>query len=342
MLRFLLSSLILGVLGVAKCPANAQQAALPATPRVTVALDGSGDFRTVQAAVNAAPNGGANRFTVAIKSGTYREKLVIPREKGPLTLEGSGAATTILTFDDFAGRLDSAGQPLGTSKSFSTSIASDDFVAENLTFENTHEIGGGVGNQALALSFSGDRGVFRKCRFIGKQDTLYIARNRGYFEECFIAGQVDFIFGGATAWFEKCELNLVAPGIAITAASTPQESPFGYIFSHCKISAPDGATWKTHLGRPWRPYASVIFLNTEMTDAIEPAGWNPWNKPDKPDNEKTARYAEFGSFGPGANPAARAAWSKQLSETEARAITLEAVMGDWNPKTTLPALTGPR
>ncbi len=342
--RFILFGLLGAVLNLAISSRSAAQtqATFPTVQRISVASDGSGDFKTVQDAVNAAPNGGAARCIIALKPGIYREKLVIPREKGPLTLEGTDAAVTVLTFDDFAGRLDAQGKELGTSKSFSTSVSSDDFVAENITFENTHEIGGGVGNQALALSFQGDRGVFRRCRFLGKQDTLYLARNRQYFEDCFIAGQVDFIFGAATAWFERCELSLVARGIAITAASTPQESPFGYVFSHCKISAPAGAAWKTHLGRPWRPYASVIYLHTEMAEVIEAAGWNNWNKPDKPDNEKTARYAESGSSGPGANSASRVAWSKTLNEAQARAVTLDKVLGDWNPQTSLPLLSGPK
>ncbi len=169
------------------CSQSSMAQQTPAAPqRVTVAANGSGDFQTVQQAVNAAPTDKAKRFVIALKPGIYREKLVIAREKGPITLQGDDAATTTLTFDDSAGKLDAEGKPLGIGGSYSASIASDDFIAENLTFENTHQIGGGVGNQAIALSFQGDRGVFRKCRFLGKQDTLYLARNRQYFEDCFL------------------------------------------------------------------------------------------------------------------------------------------------------------
>ncbi len=299
--------------------------------RVTVASDGSGQYKTVQEAVNAAPTDKTRRFVIHLKPGTYKEKLVVPQDKGPITFQGDDALTTILTYDDFAGKLDAAGKPLGTGGSYSVSIASDDFIAENVTFENSHEIGGGTGNQALALSFKGDRGVFRKCRFLGRQDTIYLERNRQYFEDCFIAGQVDFIFGGATAWFERCQLHCVAKGIAITAASTPQDIPFGYVFSHCKITAEAPANWTTHLGRPWRPYASVTYLHTEMAGIIAPAGWNNWSKQE---NEKTARFAEFGSTGAGANSAARVGWARQLTAEEAAAITLERVMGNWKPPVT--------
>ncbi len=309
-------------------PVVAQEITAATSKRVIVAADGNGDYLTVQAAVNAAPTDKTKRFVISIKPGIYREKLVISRDRGPITLQGEDALTTTMTFSDSAGTLDAEGKPLGTSGSYSSRISSDDFVAENITFENSHPMGGGVGNQALALYFEGDRGVFRKCRFIGRQDTLYLKANRQYFEDCFIAGQVDFIFGGATAWFERCILHCVAPGIAITAASTPQEQPFGYVFSRCKITAPEGANWKTHLGRPWRPYGSVLFLNTEMADVIEPAGWHNWNKTD---NEKTARYGEYRGTGPGANTLARVPWSRQLGVAEAAMLTLEKVMGDWNP-----------
>jgi pectinesterase len=319
---------------------GAVQAAEPSTPSsapavvradAIVAADGSGQYKTVQEAVNAAPGKGGARFVIYIKPGTYKEKLVVPQDKGPLTFRGDNAATTVLTFDDYAGKVGADGKEIGTGGSYSVRVDADDFNAESVTFENSHPTGGGTGNQALALSFKGDRGVFRKCHFLGRQDTIYLERNHQYFEDCYIAGQVDFIFGGATAWFERCELHCVAKGISLTAASTPQEQPYGFVFSHCKITAEPGATWKTHLGRPWRPYASVLYLNTEMTGIIEPAGWNNWSKTE---NEATARYAEYNSSGPGGITGGRVAWSKQLTAEEAAAITVEKVLGGWNPGVT--------
>jgi len=287
---------------------------------VVVAADG-GDFKTVQEAVNAAPTDKTTRFVIRIKPGTYKEKLTVPREKGPITFLGEDAATTILTFSDHAKTLGADGKEIGTSRSASILIQADDFIAENITFENS---AGPVG-QAVAVNVWSDRGIFRKCRFLGWQDTLLVNRNRQYFEDCYIDGSTDFIFGASAAWFERCHLHIRRSGY-ITAASTPQEQPFGYVFSHCKITGEPDA--KTFLGRPWRPYGSVIYLNTEMQDVIRPEGWDNWRNAE---NEKTARYAEYGSSGPGANPDKRVPWSRQLTDVEAAAITLQKALGGWNP-----------
>jgi pectinesterase len=171
--------------------------------------------------------------------------------------------------------------------------------------------------------------VFRHCHFLGFQDTILLNRGRQYFEHCYISGATDFIFGGATAYFDSCEVNCVADGY-LTAASTPDSQPFGFVFSHCKITG-DRPEIKTCLGRPWRPYASTIFLFTDMSENIRPEGWNNWKKPDA---EKTSRYSEFGSTGPGAKPEARVSWAKPLTEPDARALTVEKVLGGsdgWNP-----------
>jgi pectinesterase len=297
---------------------------------VVVAADGSGDHRTVQSALNAAPRKGARRFVIRIKPGTYKEKITIPRGSGAITLLGEDAATTILTYDDYADKLGPNRRPLGTGNTASLRVDADDFVAENITVRNSHPWKNREGQQALAVSFTGDRGTFRKCRLLGWQDTLYLGRNRQFFEECVIAGNVDFIFGGATAFFERCELHCVAGGVAITAASTPSEQRHGFVFARCKVTAKGGG-WKTHLGRPWRPHASVTFLNTNLCAVVAAGGWNNW---DNAANEKTARFAEYQSTGPGANPRGRVSWSKQLSAAEASKYTPEEVLkGDdeWKP-----------
>ncbi|MDQ3813255.1 MAG: pectate lyase, partial [Armatimonadota bacterium] len=304
-------------------------ASVAAAKTITVAADGSGDFKTVQEAINAVPDKSAERTIIRIKPGTYKEKLTVPGSKGPITFLGDDAATTILTFSDHAKTLGPDGKELGTSKSASILIQAPDFHAENITFENS---AGPVG-QAVAVNVWSDRGVFRKCRFLGWQDTLLVNRNRQYFEDCYISGHVDYIFGASAAWFERCELHCRLGG-AITAASTPQEQPYGYVFSNCKITAAPSEERQaqnrltTVLGRPWRPYASVIYLNTEMSDVVAPAGWDNWGNAE---NEKTARYAEYRSSGPGANPAKRVLWSKQLTDEEAKGITMAKVFGDWNP-----------
>ena len=293
---------------------------------IIVALDGSGNFKTVQEAIMSVPAATAESpVVIRIKPGTYRELIYLQREKRFFRLVGEDAARTVLTYNLNANIVGGDGKPIGTFRTPSTQVDADDFVAENITFENS---AGPVG-QALAIRVDGDRAVFRNCRFLGWQDTILLNRGRQYFEDCYIEGHVDFIFGAATAWFERCHIHSLRDGY-ITAASTPSDQAFGFVFSHCKITGASGA--KTYLGRPWRAYSAVIFLNTEMSDVVRPEGWHNWNFPER---EKTVRYAEFSSTGPGANPRARVAWAKELRKSEARAITIKKVLGGadrWNPK----------
>jgi len=284
-----------------------------------VAADGSAQFTNVQDAIMAVPAGSAtNHVLIHIKPGTYQELIYIQHEKRFFHLIGDDAEKTILTYNLNATLKGPDGKPIGTFRTPSTQIDADDFTAENITFENS---AGPVG-QALAIRVDGDRAVFRNCRFLGWQDTILVNRGRQYFEGCYIAGHVDFIFGAATSFFEKCHIHCLRNGY-ITAASTPDNQPFGFVFSNCRIT---GATneVKTYLGRPWRIHASTLFLNTEMSEAVRPEGWNNWNKPEA---EKTARYAEYSSTGPGANPKARVPWAKQLTQAEAEAITAGKVLG---------------
>jgi pectinesterase len=293
----------------------------------TVAPNGDGQFKSIQDAINAAPQttSSTKPWTIRVKPGIYKENIYVQREKRFIRLIGEDAAKTILTYNLNANIVGTDGKPIGTFRTPSTVVDADDFTAENLTFENS---AGPVG-QALAIRIDGDRATFRKCRFLGWQDTILANRGRHYFEDCYIAGHVDFIFGGATVFFERCHIHCLRNGY-ITAASTPTEQPFGFVFSHCKITG-ESPEVKTYLGRPWRSFASVIFLNTEMSEVVRAVGWHNW---DKPDREKTSRYAEFKSTGPGAEKAARAPWSRQLSAAEARSITVQKVLGgsdSWNP-----------
>lgn len=291
---------------------------LMAQTNLTVAADGSGRFKTVQDAIMSVPSGSAaNRVLIHIKPGTYKELIYIQREKSFFHLIGEDPTNTILTFNLYAGITNAEGKPIGTFKTPSTTIDADDFTAENLTFENS---AGPVG-QALALRVDGDHAKFRNCRFLGWQDTILLNRGHQYFENCYIAGHVDFIFGAAAAWFENCRIHCLRDGY-ITAASTPQDQPFGFVFSHCQITGEPGA--KTYLGRPWRIYASAIYLNCDMSSVVRPEGWNDWKKPEA---HQTARYAEFNSTGDGGAPAKRAPWAKQLNKSEAEQITVEKVFG---------------
>jgi len=298
---------------------------LSAQTNLFVAADGSAPFRTVQSAIMSIPSGSREKpVIIHIAPGTYKELIYIQREKCFFKLVGTSPTNTVLSFDLYAGITNAEGKPIGTFKTPSTTIDADDFSAENLTFENS---AGPVG-QALAIRVDGDRASFRNCRFLGWQDTILLNRGRQYFENCYIGGHVDFIFGAATAWFEKCEIHALRDGY-LTAASTPVDSPYGYVFSHCQITGEPGV--KTYLGRPWRIYASTTFLNCEMSEVVRPVGWNDWNKPEA---HTATRYAEFNSTGAGANPTNRPAWTRQLTAAEAKKITLEKVLGGadgWTP-----------
>jgi pectinesterase len=300
-------------------------ASLMAQTNITVAPDGSGQFKSVQTAIMSVPSGSAtNPVIIHIKPGTYKELIYVQREKSFFRLVGDNATNTILTFDKYAGMTDSDGKPIGTFKTPSTTIDADDFSAENLTFENSAGPAsqGGQGGQALAIRVDGDHAKFRNCRFLGWQDTILLNRGHQYFENCYIAGHVDFIFGAAAAWFEKCHIHCLRDGY-ITAASTPQDQPFGFVFSNCQITGESGV--KTYLGRPWRVYASTTYLNCNMSSIVRPEGWNDWKKPE---THQTARYAEFNSTGDGGAWTARVSWAKQLTRSEAAQITVEKVFGE--------------
>ena len=304
---------------------------LSAKPDAIVAADGSGDYTSLQTAIDKAPaRTGATdpRWVILVKPGTYRERIYVQRERGNILVRGEDAATTTIAFNLNANLPDpdAPGKTLGTFRTPTVQIDGDGMIWENLTVANT---AGNVG-QALALRADGDRLVFRRCRFLGWQDTILLNRGRQYFEDCYIEGHVDFIFGAATAWFARCHLHALGSGY-LTAASTPETSPHGFVFADGRITAAND-TIKTYLGRPWRPFAQTVFLRTEMCAAVRPEGWHNWKKPDA---EKTAFYAEFASTGPGANPAARAPWSRQLTAAEAAAYTIPAVLGGadrWNPE----------
>jgi pectinesterase len=309
--------------------AHIRQQALPieVTANAVVAADGSAPFKTVQDAINAAPQdtSPAKRWVIYIRAGRYREVVYVQREKRFVMLVGADPASTTITFDLHANLTGLDGKPIGTFRTPTLTVDADDFSIENLTIENT---AGPVG-QALALRVDGDRAVFRNCRFLGWQDTIFLNRGRQYFEDVSIAGHVDFIFGGATAFFERPHIQVLRDGY-ITAASTPPGVPFGFVLARGTISGEPGV--RTYLGRPWRGYAQTTFIDMTMADVVRPEGWHNW---DKPEREQTSRYSETGSSGPGANPRARVTWARPLTAEEARAITVVAVLGGgdgWDPR----------
>ncbi|WP_240737368.1 pectinesterase family protein [Hymenobacter metallicola] len=311
----------------AATPASvAKPAPTPAPPqvtRMTVAPDGSGDYRTIQEAVNASRDLSQVTVTIFIKNGTYREKLVVPSHKTHVTLLGESNTGVIITFGDYSG--DAAKHTTYTSHT--VLVEANDFTAENITFENS---AGPVG-QAVALHVEGDRATFRNCRMLGNQDTLYMAveNSRQYYQNCYIEGTTDFLFGTATVVFDGCELRSKRNSY-ITAASTTGHQKYGYVLLNCKLTANDEAK-KVYLGRPWRPNAKTVFINCELGAHITPAGWDNWRNPD---NEKTVYYAEYNSTGPGGNSKERVKWARQLTAKEAKKYTLKAIFAGgegWEP-----------
>jgi len=294
----------------------------------TVAKDGTGDFKTVQEAINAVEDGLQTTTEIFIKKGTYREKITVPAVKGPITFEGESLAETIIVNDDFASKKNTEGKEFGTTGSSTIFVFSDDFSAKNITFQND---AGKVG-QAVAVLITGDRAIFENCRFLGFQDTLYLKGQqddplktkeiRSYFKNCYIEGTTDFIFGAATAVFQNCEIFAKESATYLTAASTPEGKKFGFVFIDCKITG-DAKSQTVYLGRPWRPFAKTVFINTEINNVIKPEGWHNWNKPDA---EKTTFYGEFDSKGIGANYEKRVSWSHQLSKKEAKEYTIRNIL----------------
>ncbi len=292
-------------------------------PDAVVSDKGDGDFKTVQDAINKAPQTTTSEkpWTILIKPGTYKELILVQREKRFLRLVGEDPRKTVISYGLYASMKGPDGMDIGTFRTPTVLIDADDFTIENLTLENS---AGPVG-QALALRVDGDRVTFRNCIFNGFQDTILVNRGRQYFESCTINGAVDFIFGGATSYFDRCTLNCLRDGY-ITAASTPAEASYGFVFSNCTITASPGM--KIYLGRPWRPHASTIFLNTHMPEGIRPEGWHNW---DKPEREQTARYSEIGSSGPGANPDQRVKWARPMDAKQIEELTPSRVLGGWIP-----------
>lgn len=281
-----------------------------------VALDGSGDFTSIQKALDACKIFPDQRITIHVKNGIYNEKVAVLSGNTQLSIIGESVDKTIITFGDYFDKINR-----GRNSTFYTStlkVDASDFVLENMTVENS---AGPVG-QALALHVEGDRCVFRNCCFLGNQDTVYAAGkfSRQYFYNCYIEGTTDFIFGEATAVFEQCSLHAKVNSF-LTAASTTEGKPFGFVFLNCKITAASGVD-KVFLGRPWRSFAKVAFLNCEMGSFIAAEGWDNWSKAE---NENTTQFAEYKNTGAGANLSKRVEWSHKLTAKDAKAFTKENI-----------------
>jgi pectin methylesterase-like acyl-CoA thioesterase len=319
----------------------------PEDKTLYVAADGTGDYYSIQRALDVAPEtGGA---VISVSPGVYREVLTVDKPNITIRSANPDAGETTVVNDR------SAGQNGGTLHSATVNVTGEDFFAENITFQNdfnrTHPQLP-EGSQALAVLVTGDRAVFNNVRLLGNQDTVFLgSRNctqntegctptRQYFSDCYIAGNVDFIFGDSKAVFENCELHSTPhDGGFITAQSKhyPSEDS-GFVFDHCKITADPGVTAPVYLGRPWRPYAIVIFMHTWMDAKVAPAGWREWH-PGETHSLDTAYYAEFDSTGPDAHRDERDPHTHFLTPAQAAQYQPKVFLrgsDNWDP-TKLPA-----
>ena len=311
---------------------------------IVVARDGTGEFRTITDAIEVCRAFMDYHKVIFVKCGTYKEKLIIPQWLQNIEICGEDCDRTIITYDDHANiKMDGNYWPavtkeqlismsvdnrpnLGTFRSFTVRIDANDITFKNITIENNAAKLG----QAVAVHTQGDRIVFLNCRLLGNQDTVYtgMPRTRILFKDCYIEGTTDFIFGPSTAWFEHCTIYCKINSY-ITAASTPQDAAYGYVFNNCTVTAASSAD-KVYLGRPWRDYGYTLFMNCDLPKQIRPEGWHHWQK----ERELTARYHEYNNRGEGASTTQRVAWSRQLTKKEASEITPEAVFrmqSEWHP-----------
>lgn len=310
-----------------------QNTVVPFPDKFVVAQDGSGDFKTIQEAVNAVRDLSQMQVKIFIKSGTYHEKLVIPSWKTKISLIGDDKNTTIITNDDFSGKAYTREKDayckdkFSTYNSYTVLISGNDCTLDHLTIKNSS---GRVG-QAVALHVEGDRVEVNDCNLLGNQDTLYTAteNSRQFYSNCFIEGTTDFIFGEATVVFQNCRIKSLHNSY-ITAAATSAKQKFGFVFFNCDFSA-DTVANKVYLGRPWRPNAKTVLIRCNLDEHIRAEGWDNWRNAE---NEKTVFYAEYQNKGKGASYRGRVKWSSQLTTKQASSYTVNNILAGldgWKP-----------
>jgi pectinesterase len=321
------------LLTLSSLSARAADVHVRVSPGVKTGIDASTEFPTIQMAMDhhpfatPGPDGKPGRVFIEIAPGTYHERVIITQNHSNITLLGMGKSSVDVVITNSL-NAKTAG---GTFFTETVEVNGTGFEADNLTFENT----AGNTGQAVAIAVRSDRAIFKHCRFLGHQDTLFADYGRQYYIDSYIEGGVDFIFGNATAVFDHSELHANGPGYITAQSRTSADQTTGYIILNSKVTSSidhnaepisanasfagaksiASAKGTVGLGRPWRPYSRVVYINTELPADLRPEGWNNWGKPA---NEKTAYYAESNSTGPGANPSARVPWSHQLTPAEAR------------------------
>ena len=297
------------------------------TDTIFVARDGTGEFRTLSEAIEVCRAFMDYTKVIYVKKGLYKEKVVVPQWLTNIEIVGEDRDETIITYDDHANiKLPGTDRGMGTFRSYTMRVEGNGITFKNITIENNAAQLG----QAVALHTEGDRLTFINCRLLGNQDTIYTgtAGTRLYFKDCYIDGTTDFIFGPSTAWFENCTIHSKRNSY-VTAASTPKDVKYGYVFNNCRLTADPGVT-KVYLGRPWRDYGYTLFMNCELGAHIRPEGWHPWQK----ERMNTARYLEYNNRGEGAKTDKRASWSRRLTKKEAAEVTPASVFtinDTWTP-----------
>ena len=325
-------NLLLAV-GLLTTIARAQDVHVRVSPDVKTGIESTTEYPTIQMAMDhhpfarLGPDGKPGRVYIEIAPGNYHERVIVTQNHTNITLLGKGKSPEDVVITNSL----NARQAGGTFFTETVEINGTGFEADNLTFENS----AGNTGQAVAVANRSDRSIFKHCRFLGHQDTLFADYGRQYYVDSYIEGGVDFIFGNATAVFDRTELHANGPGYLTAQSRTTPDQTTGYVILNSKVTSSidhtaepisanaslagaksiASAKGTTGLGRPWRPYSRVIYINTSLPADLNPAGWNNWNNPA---NEKTAYYAESNSTGPGANPSTRVPWSHQITPAEAR------------------------
>ena len=318
-----------------------------------IARDGSGDFTSIQAAINAIPMNHRQPTILLVRMDEYHEKVVVNKDN--VRIIGEARDRTVITHSGCAHDLNDEGKEKGTFLSYTFLVTGRNVEVENITIRN--DAGdGSVAGQAVAVYAAGDRGVWRNVRMIACQDTLFcgptmpkvakdalprlvpegvlsvgdcpLVLGRQYFEDCFIQGDVDFVFGPYACWFERCTLHMNKRGGFYTAANTPEQAPYGLVFHQCHLTG-DCEAGQAYLGRPWRKFAHTIFLHCEMDECVAPEGFQDWG-----DNKITRRCDEYGTTGARADQAPRHPGAARLTDEEAALLTVREVIGGydgWNP-----------
>lgn len=312
--------------------ARAQDIHVRVDPNGPGSVNSTTDYTTVQQALDHAPQAAAPyRTIIQIVPSTYHERIIVTRNRPRITLLGLGKSPSdvVITYSL------NAKQAGGTFVTATADIEADDFAADNVTFENS----AGNTGQAVAAAVRSDRAIFKHCRFLGDQDTLFADFGRQYYVDSYIKGGVDFIFGNATAVFENDEIHEIRNGYLTAQSRTSPDQTTGYVIDHSRVTSPAcvdnapecRASITFFLGRPWRPYSRVIVMNTDLPGTLSPEGWSKWHKDDP---TPTAYYAEYNNTGPGASTAQRVPWSHQLTAKEAAAFAPAVFLrgsDNWNP-----------